>query len=364
MVTLTLESGQQTLLYVMLMVVTAQSLEIMKTFRDLHGDKQFQSIIVHQVTGDIYVGGVNALFHFRPDLTKIEQISMGPRNDSMNCPPPNQKCSQNKKLINSFSEGVAIDYERGNLIACYSFYQGSCEIRKLSNIFTVVKEVYIPIVPNNPVKSSLIFTAPFNGGSSSALYVGSSYSNFGDETFSQLVPHISTRRLSDLEFTFQDDKGKSAITILPAKRKDFPVEFVYGFSYNHFAYFIVTQPQEGDEYNQESKIIRICEDSKYFNSYVEISIVCKEKFNFAKGAYFEANSRKLYVIFEDSELYHEGPSALCGFNMADTEHMFDLTVKECYEGDGILGPPHIHHKEPCQPSVSITNVLLQSYKWF
>ncbi|XP_069142714.1 plexin-A2-like isoform X2 [Argopecten irradians] len=338
----------RTFVCTMWLVQTASTMHIVHTFRDLHKDTTLQNLKVSKITGDVFVGATNALYRFTSDLNSFQKVAIGPRVDNPHCPPPHLPCNDTKKSTNSFSEGIAIDYQDNTLVACISLFHGTCQIRQLQNISLVVKELYQPSVPNNPVKSSLVFIAP-GVENKDALYIGAAYSNLGNKKYRALVPHISSRNLNSLEFSYVDSLGGTRISILPEARLDIPVEFLYGFPYGGFVYFITRQYKSAIEYMFVTKIIRICQHDKYFNSYTEIELTCQPEFNFARAAYYDESTEKLYVVFENNEFDMDGPSAVCGYNMAETDRLFNLTVEECFDGDGNLGPSHIREPAPCPP---------------
>ncbi|XP_060073456.1 plexin-A4-like [Ylistrum balloti] len=341
----------QTLVCAGCLIQMVSAMHIVHTFRDLHKDTTLQNLKANKNSGDVFVGATNSLYHFAADLRSFQKVAMGPRVDNPHCPPPNLPCNDTKKSTNSFSEGIAIDYKDSTLISCISLFHGICQIRQLQNISLIVKELLKPSVPNNPVKSSLIFIGP-GLENQNALYIGAAYSNLGNQKYRAMVPHISSRNLSTLEFSYLDSSGGTRVSILPEARLDIPVEFLYGFSYGGFVYFIARQYKSVIEYMFVTKIIRICQQDKYFSSYTEIELTCQPHYDFARGAYFDESSEKLYIVFENNEFDMDGPSAVCGYNMAETERLFNLTVEECFNGDGNLGPSHIRESVPCPPKVS------------
>lgn len=357
MTTLTMAAmtSLQPLLCVLCLIQTVTAMHIIHSFRDIHKDTTLQNLEVDKNSGDVFVGATNSLYHFSSDLVSYRKVAMGPRVDNPHCPPPPLPCDDTKKSTNSFSEGIAIDYDDNRLISCISLFHGTCQIRQLQNISHLIKEVFKPSVPNNPVKSSLVFIAP-GVDDKNALYIGASYSNLGNQEYRALVPHISSRDLNTLDFSYLDSSGGTRVIILPDARLDIPVEFLYGFPYGGFIYFVTRQYKSASEYMFVTKIIRICQTDKYFSSYTEIELTCMPEYNFARGAYYDESSRKLYVVFENNEFDVDGPSAVCGFNMGDTEELFNLTVEECFNGDGNLGPSHIRDTAPCPPKVSTTKL--------
>lgn len=326
------------------------SLRIQEVYRD---QQLLQTFIVDQTSGDVFVGGQNTLIKLSDDLSLLQQVDTGPKMDSPLCPPAPLTCNRTKHHVNSVTKGLVMDYERNNLIMCSNVYQGSCQVLDPNNLEQVKVIVNKPMVGHDPSHSDFLFIGP--GPDSNVLYVGTKYNNinFNGElkVYRDMVPHLSSRNLDNFDLTFRNGTRGTDVSLLDSYKMDFYVNFVYGFSHEHFVYFISLQAKSLTDNTMETKIIRVCQKDKYFNSYIEIPLVCyKNKNNpyiVAKAADFEEKSGKLYVVFEHST----GSSAVCGYKMADIRLMFDSTTQNCQQGSGQVGPPHLHTRQSCQKSV-------------
>jgi len=341
-----------------LCIIHVSSMKVEKSYRN---QRHLQQFVIDKNTGEIYVGGQNALVRLSPELNSIQLVENGPRLDSPLCPPPQIPCNLTKNSINSFTKGLVIDYERETIIVCSNIYQGSCQIRLMKDISFVKKEIYKPIVGHIPESSDVLLIAP--GINKKVLYVGSKYNNINQreemKVYRDMVPHLSSRDLENLEFSFRDQNGGTKIFLLENLRTDFQVNFLFGFNHGNYVYFITTQAKSVGDNTVQTNIIRICHKDKYFRSYVEIPLLCYKDNNkpyvFAKGAYFEEASAKLFVIYQQRE--DEGmSSALCRYSLADIIMMFDETVEQCQDGLGFIGPPHMHIPTPCPKSVSLIKI--------
>lgn len=334
---------------------TTISLQIKNVFRDPK-DRNIQDFIIHKKSGELIIGATNSLWKLSPNLTLIQDVAVGPKMDSSYCPPPQLPCDREKTLTSSYSQGLALDYELESLISCSSLFHGFCQIRSYRNITHLRKNIAKPIVSNNRNVSNFMFVGK-GVNSSDVLYIGSKFSDHGLKAYRNLVPHISSRTLSNLEFTYRDSKGGTKISVLESSRSAVLVEFVYSFTYGDYVYFITSQRNPESPNTYQSKIIRLCQNDKYFRSYVEIPVACMGAgnvvFNVAKGGYIDGSSGKLYLNFEHTQMSVVGPSGLCFYNMDEIDRTFNAVVTKCYQGDGNLGPEHIHERKACTKSVSI-----------
>ncbi|CAC5406948.1 PLXNA [Mytilus coruscus] len=336
-----------------LFVLQVTSMKVEKSYRDQH---RLQKFVVDKNTGEIYIGGQNTLLKLSSDLSVIQQVNNGPKTDNPLCPPPQIPCNLTKNSINSFTKGLVIDYNRSTLILCSNIYQGSCQVRLLQNIAFIEKDIYKPVVGHNPDSSDVLLIAP--GVNKDVLYIGSEYNNINPggelKVYRDMVPHLSSRDLENLEFSYRDLMGGSKISLLNQYKMDFHVNFLYGFTKGDFVYFIATQVKALDDNTVETKLIRVCQKDKYFHSYVEIPLLCykdrTQPYTAAKGAFFSETAGNVYVIYEKTGDQSSSSSALCGYKMADISVRFDSTVDECQKGNGNLGPAHLHPKTPCPKS--------------
>ncbi|XP_014769592.1 plexin-A1 isoform X1 [Octopus bimaculoides] len=326
---------------------------IERTFRDPF-EHPLERMIMHNETGELYVGAVNNLFKLSADLKLMENVITGPADDNPKCPPPLLPCKEQKKSTNSHNQGLAFDYSRDSIIVCLSLFHGACHVRKLSNVTAVDEQMPKPIVSNHEDSSTVFLTAP--GPNGDALYVASRYSNHGNKRYRDLVPSISSRNLQTLEFTYRDASGSSKVTVLPKYRTRHFVNPVHAFSHGGFVYFITTQPRTKDQNSPHvTKLARICQKDKKFESYVEVRLECRrgsKLYNLAQAGYLSKESGgKLYVAFAMGKLQSDAPvpySAVCIYDMQDVITKFEENIRECHNGIGETGLHYLQHSKPCE----------------
>ncbi|GAB1598516.1 plexin-A4-like isoform X1 [Argonauta hians] len=333
-------------------VLDAMVLE--RTFRDPF-EHPLERMIQHKETGELYVGAVNNLFKLSADLVLLENAITGPADDNPKCPPPLLPCKEQKKSTNSHNQGLAFDYSQNSIIVCLSLFHGACHIRKLNNVSAVEDQMPKPIVSNHENSSTIFLTAPGPNGDD-ALYVASRYSNHGNKRYRGLVPSISSRNLQTLEFTHREASGSSKITVLSKYRTQHFVNPVYAFSHKEFVYFITTQPRsENPNSVHVTKLARVCQTDKKFESYVEVRLECRrgsKSYNLAQAGYLSTeNNGQLYVAFAQGKMHSNEPtpySAVCRFDMEEIVDKFEENIRYCHNGIGETGLHYLQHSKPCE----------------
>lgn len=77
------------------------------------------------------------------------------------------------------------------------------------------------------------------------------------------------------EYTSQSISASTMIKLDYFNRPHFPIDYVFGFEANGFAYFATRQPKYvGDGQPTISKLIRVCTKDPNFYSYTETPLEC------------------------------------------------------------------------------------------
>ena len=339
-------------LFLLYAVPRSLSFRIAGTFRDRCADdcRNIHQIAINRQTGEVIVGGENVVYKLNQDLDMIQKLQTGPVEDNLACWPPNLPCDKPKRNITNFLKGMVFDYREQSLILCLSAYHGSCMIVDANNITNIKNYVKRSVVTINPTDPDFLFVGK-GVDSKDVLYVGSTFDNiFVSTEYSNQINHVSSRDLTNLDFSYSDAIGGTKISVLPEKKNSekSTAKFLYGFDHGNFTYFIATRNDRHSTW-----IIRLCQNDKYFNSYVEIPLSCyADKFNTyneAQGAFYEGDSKKLYVVFKKNGT---NSGALCAFKMEESERLFNVAVENCYNGEGYLGPDYVRLREKCPKTVS------------
>ena len=360
------------------------SLEIVRTFREPE-DRPIQRLAVHPVTGDVYVGGTDRLHRLGPDLSLTQSAATGPREDNPECPPPLLPCELPRAQTSALTKALLVDGQKDEVVLCTSLFHGQCQTLRGSDITLSTGFASQPVVPNEATASCVMFLAPpkeaaltqdatsDSSTTSSAnrpalsaptvFYVGAEYSSLGNRKYRDLVPSLSRRLLPSLELAHRDPEGSSRLTVRPEQRENSQIEFVHGFHHGGFAYFLTTQPKgENSPSDRVTRLNRICEDDDYFRSYVEIPLECGKPGStsnlLARAASLTADGDSLVVSFSPAQSTGKTASEMCAFSVADLDVAFNSTVRNCYAGQGHVGPQHYHERQACEKAVSLAIITL------
>ncbi|XP_070546598.1 plexin-B-like [Ptychodera flava] len=301
----------------------------------------FNHLTVHNVTGDVYIGGVNQLYRLDENLNLIINVTTGPEYDNYGV-----GHDSNNKIL-------TFNYDYGDLITCGG-YLGVCQKRHMQNLtVTYANQNLIYVVANITDDSTVGYVAHHYHFRQPMLYVGttSTSSNLG-------YPFVSGRQLKDNIFeVLEDGRGNTRVDIDINLRTTFPVRYVAGFSYNGYSYFVTTQKSSTDTSSDYiSKLVRVCQRSEqqYFNSYTEVTLRCRDdSYNLAQAAYLTRpaqdlsqsltlndGEKVLFVAFAEGVNDPPTPkakSAICMYKMSVIETAFQDAAKGCMEGDGLPG---------------------------
>ncbi|XP_070557477.1 plexin A3-like [Ptychodera flava] len=299
----------------------------------------FNHLMVHNVSGDVYIGGVNQLYRLNENLELVVNITTGPEYDDED------------KTHDTFNKILACNYAGNDLITCGG-YRGDCQIRHMEDLSETYSTDHPTYVAANMSDDSTIgFVAPHYHLGQQFLYVGttSTSQNPGN-------PFVSGRQLEgDQVFeVFEDGNGNTRVDVTLPLTLIYSIRYVAGFNYNSYSYFVTIQQQPADSSSAYiSKLVRVCQraESNYFNSYTEVTLSCRdESYNLAQAAYITRPAQDLSqsLVLDDGEevLFisfavgvNNPPtpttkSAICMYKMSDIERAFQDAVEGCMINDG------------------------------
>ncbi|XP_075553639.1 hepatocyte growth factor receptor-like [Dermacentor variabilis] len=353
-------------------VVEAQAALSIKTFQLPRGPAQ-KLLYVNLSRGDgvVVVGGRNALYALSPDLSLRALYRTGPENDSALCPPHPLPCEHSRNVTDNYNRILLQIGTEPLILACGATSQGMCSIHDplLSPNVTTLMDKNLT---DNYVASKKSTVAFFGTGDDGGkvLFTASAPDGRPPEyrLFTVAARVLSTsgsfRLLSHTRATSADesDRLKAAQTL----------RFVYGFSHNAFAYFVVVQKVEkAFQSSFETRLARVCDnDESSFRTYVEVPIMCPP----ADGALSAATSAYLWpsksasgggsggngstdflaVAFggvpagrlNTSYLrLSSSSSVVCFFDMKSVEDTFRKTVENCDNGWGSARLSPLYHDD-------------------
>ncbi|KAK0081379.1 hypothetical protein PV326_007697, partial [Microctonus aethiopoides] len=349
-------------------LTTATSSDIVYQFHD--PEVRMNHLVVDKNTGRVYVGAVNRLYQFSPDLQLVVKAITGPQEDALDCSSFDCPRETVKRQVDNVNKALVIDYTTTRLISCNSLFQGTCDVRNLHNITDVVQRVKDPVVANNATASTVAFIAPGppNPPVSQVMYVGVTFT--ANSPYRSEVPAVSSRSLDKDKML---NIAESAVTtgtriyVNSLSRERYPINYIYGFSSEGFSYFFTTQLKDTEATIFISKLVRLCQDDMHYYSYTEIPVECKNEernYNLVQAAYvgkagsvlagalgITAQDDVLYAVFAESDDPNSqrpgNNSALCVYTLKSIRRKFMRNIQKCFSGDGQRGLEFISPSHKC-----------------
>ena len=231
--------------------------------------------------GNIYVGAENYIYVLHAsDLSSKETVST--------C---TGDCASNMNKVLLINKG------QGQLIACGTGFDGTCEIRNLSSIETLVSRSSADadgsdlLVSTDENRPAAFVLAPNTGG----LYAGVTYgpdietiSVSGEKGLNTYNFYLANYSLLNDQFEIKNHIGLNL-----NEPKDYLIYFKGGFHHNKFVYFVTNQKLKVGNFSYTSKLIQLCQEDKEFTSYTDIILECKDSFN-------------VYNLIQDISIFEPG----------------------------------------------------------
>uniref|UniRef100_A0A3B4Z990 Plexin-A1 n=1 Tax=Stegastes partitus TaxID=144197 RepID=A0A3B4Z990_9TELE len=339
-------------------------------------------LVVHNKTGEVYLGAVNWIYKLSSNLTKLRSHVTGPVTDNPRCyPPPGvQSCPHELVQTSNVNKLLLLDAAHNRLIACGSTSQGICQFLRLDDLFKLGephhrKEHYLSSVAEAGTMSGVVISPDIFGGGGK-LFVGTPI-----DGKSEYFPTLSSRKLMSNEenadmfsFVYQDEFVSSQLKIPSDTLSKFPafdIYYIYGFNSEQFVYYLtlqldtqLTSPDASSEQFFTSKIVRLCVDDPKFYSYVEFPIGCTKdgvEYRLVQDAYLarpgtrlarslgiQDHEEVLFTVFAQGQKNRAKPpkeSALCLFTMRQIKEKIKERIQSCYRGEGKLSLPWLLNKE-------------------
>ncbi|KAH7645133.1 plexin-a-like protein [Dermatophagoides farinae] len=346
-------------------------------FEEPNTEIYFSHMVINETIGFVYIGGVNTIYQLNLRLKLLEKITMGPYEDSNDCP-ISKGCAPEvqKRLSNYYNKALVLDQMHQWLISCGSLFQGACTAHSLYNISRIIDQPQEPVVANNATASTVAFIAPGPDPHKQVLYVGATYTA---GSYRSDLPVVSSRSLFETNLFQLALVGVSTGTrlIINAYARDrYPITYIYGFHSRGFSYFLTVQKRNTGQSAFMSKLVRICQNDPDYYSYTEVPLVCRHQghqqkhFNLAQAAFIGRPSLKLanitgvrydddhlYVVFARSvdEQTMEDPrpashSALCVYPLSTIHRQFTKNIQHCFNGNGMQGLDFINIVQKCVPT--------------
>ncbi|XP_070395536.1 hepatocyte growth factor receptor-like [Dermacentor albipictus] len=353
-------------------VVVAQAAPFINTFQ-LPEESEQKLLYVNMSQGDdvVVVGGKNALYALSPDLSLRALYRTGPENDSALCPPHPLACEHSRSVRDNYNRILLQVSTEPLILACGVTSQGMCSIHDplLSPNVTTPMDKNLTDNYVASKKSTVAFFATGDDGRKVLFSASAPDSRPAEYRLFTVAARVlntsgSFRLLSHTRVTSAHggNRLKAAQTL----------RFVYGFSHNGFAYFVVVQKvQKAFQFSFETRLVRVCEnDESSFRTYVEVPIMCPPAdgvMSAAISAYLgpsksasgggsggNVSTDFLAVAFGGdlasrmSSSYlrlSSSSSVVCFFDMKSVEDRFRETVENCDKGGSSARLSRLYHDD-------------------
>lgn len=255
------------------------------------GARMLQRMSRDKNTGDIIIGATNIVYIRNSNLDAVEKVSVGPYNDSLNCPPnPEEPCDSaclphehnktsakencdTRSLADAVIKNLIVDEENEMLIVCSNLYYGYC--LKISLTDYKVKQYFRPVVSNSLVGESVGLIS--HSGTQNALFIGVTRDIQSGLAFYKDESHlISVRNLRNFEIAHVDSETADAsfVDVKKELRDTFPVNVKYAYSYNGYSYFMIMRKVTLSSSETGTFLIRVCEGDAKLHSFIEMRLKC------------------------------------------------------------------------------------------
>ncbi|KAG2455825.1 PLXB1 protein, partial [Polypterus senegalus] len=292
-------------------------------------------------TGQLYVGGVNNLFHLSQDLQLLSSGRTGPQLDNPDCLPPinKQDCHQ-ARLTDNTNKLLLLAATERSLIVCGTISQGICEKRSLDNVSMVLYQTKNPVDTQYvAVNDPRISTVGVVVGS--FLFVGRGYTSKGPGG----ITPITTRHLEGDAIFSQEDLGKLVV----GSYSEYNSNFVAALHYNSYVYFVFFRRDVKSKREFRTYVSRLCDSDHSYYSYVEVPLKCSIEqdgnylvYNLAQATFLAKDSGSgtspiLYVVMAVGQSSSHIPTtstALCAYPLSDIDKAVEKARFLCYTAEG------------------------------
>ena len=346
--------------------------EIDISFSISAADKELHRFLYDEASDRVFLAATNSLYVRTSSLQAITKVSVGPRNDSLVCPPnPNEDCdcpSANisvectRTAMDSTIKAMVVDRQNDILIVCTDRYYGYCSKVFLRN-YRLDERFYTPVVSNSLVGEAIMLLP----GDDHVFVAASRDINNGLTLFKDKSYMISKRKLEDFSLSvFDTSTGiRSFLNVRSEFRDQFPVEFVYGFTHEEHSFFIGVRPESETESHPRTFISRLCNSDQTCRSYVELELRCEGFGRLISATYagvgsilanslsIETDGKLIYALFTYAASGsididpRANRTAVCIFSMAEVMANMETAIKLCYQGGSSVGPPYIVNDKRC-----------------
>ena len=319
------------ILLINFLIITINSLTIDVIENDLNNS--IEKILL--IKENLFLGTMNSL-HRLSSLTLNQTLPL------LNLNPQFVQTNYHWKIL--------LPTENRNLLICGTISQGLCQM--IDQDFNLIINSSLPIVANDPLNSTIGLIIP----EKNLIYFGVTYTSEG--TYRWQIPNISGRSLNISRFmkilSANDDDGISrddlSLRFMSRQQTTFIVQYISSFYTKNYIYFLTNQPDDIEQKNFQTKILRFCRDTSnsIIRTYSEIPLICLNSDWILKTAEVINNEDILIGHFTRKD--GTGGTNICSWNIRnDIDKAFEDNYRTCYSmGIGQRGLAFIKPNESCR----------------
>ncbi|CAF3473695.1 unnamed protein product [Rotaria socialis] len=302
------------------------------------------------INNNLFVGTINSLHRLSSKTLNqnLFSLKLGPQLDHSFC----RTCIDPRQIDYHFKTLLLIN-KHNHLLLCGTLSQGVCQI--VDENFNLIINSSLPIVANDPINSTIGLIIQ----EQNLIYFGVTYKNEG--IYRWQIPNISGRSLNltnfmkilssnDDETIYRDDLS---LRFMPRQQTTFIIQYIHSFYTENYVYFVTNQPNDIDQTNAITKIIRFCRNSSnsIIRSYTEIPLVCLNSDWIIKSAQIIIdNNNQMILIGLFIKRSGSTGTNICSWKVHnDIDKAFQDNYKNCYTmGIGQRGLSFIKPNEACR----------------
>ncbi|XP_030856331.1 hepatocyte growth factor receptor [Strongylocentrotus purpuratus] len=251
-----------------------------------------QHMIVNKETGDLYLGGINFIYHLTSNLSLVDEQSSLTADITNFCSSGDSGCILPPEWGENENKVLLIDEDNDFLIACGSAFNGTCVLHHLNSITTVQSRVH-DLVHHEEASlgigdSVVAFYGPSTVNTDgqqamgTALFVGASFNPLFNDTLirqhavsTKLLLQRNSRWTFDLAYQELRFGRYTYIDVREEHAHNYPIKYINGFTFEGFSYLTTVQKEDVDSENYHSRLVRICNKDSAYYSYTEVPLKCR-----------------------------------------------------------------------------------------
>ena len=323
------------------------SVSIFKDSKDL---SRFFTYIVNERENTIYVGARQKLFKLTYNLVLLETVIYDDAVfDYVAC--KSGECKEECDTANNKIKLLLLDQENNLLLTCGTLNYGLCHRHSLSNLSNIRLVDGYSSSANHIVScrgSSIGLLAPGPTGKNVFYFARTLNNNLLYEQQQSVSTKVWNNEQTGFELIANSTglplDHHSFVSVAEEHLSSYKVNYVYGFSYNGFTYFVTSQRRSLSSPKSGIRLVRVCQNDTAYYSYAELSLRCQSK-NFPYDALLtkvgkdflaaydlHSTGDNFFLFILAADKVRSNQVELCFYDMQVIERSFHDGIFDCNNG--------------------------------